>query len=29
MAWEVYEPDRWTVLADPEGILFCAIHPGD
>jgi Glyoxalase-like domain len=25
--WEVEEPHRWTVLADPEGILFCAIHP--
>jgi len=25
--WEVHEPHRWTVLADPEGILFCALHP--
>lgn len=25
--WEVYEPHRWTVLAAPDGVLFCAIHP--
>ncbi|MEV6968605.1 VOC family protein [Hamadaea sp. NPDC051192] len=28
VAWEVYEPHRWTVLAAPDGVLFCAIHPG-
>lgn len=25
--WEVAEPHRWTVLAAPDGVLFCAIHP--
>ncbi|GAA4445890.1 hypothetical protein GCM10023170_025360 [Phytohabitans houttuyneae] len=25
--WEVTEPHRWTVLAAPDGVLFCAIHP--
>ncbi|GAA4723992.1 VOC family protein [Phytohabitans rumicis] len=25
--WEVTSPHRWTVLAAPDGVLFCAIHP--
>jgi hypothetical protein len=25
--WEVTEPHAWTVLAAPDGVLFCAIHP--
>ncbi|HXL19537.1 MAG TPA: VOC family protein [Streptosporangiaceae bacterium] len=25
--WE-HPEGRWTVLADPEGSLFCAMHPG-
>jgi hypothetical protein len=25
--WTVAEPHQWTVLAAPDGLLFCAIHP--
>ena len=25
--WTVTEPHHWTVLAAPDGVLFCALHP--
>lgn len=25
--WTITEPHHWTVLAAPDGVLFCALHP--